>query len=166
MHEAQCQSVACVSALQMQRFVARCADAAHSRLPNLKVTVGAASLKWASGAVPRAVAHFWNDTALRAALPHATSRGTLDLYNVHFWGWMERYDGFGPCQESIDFWRLDKPTIFAELPSKVHSNGQNLDRDSTQLLGCALDNGFAGALFWAHNDPGNPLRDAKVAVGA
>ena len=86
-----------------------------------------------------------------------SGRPTLDLYNTHFWNWQERTDGFGPCQESVDFWKLDKPIVYAELPAHVHSH---VDRYATELLDCTLRHGFHGALFWAYNDPGSKLLDA------
>ena len=110
----------------------------------------------------------WRDEPLDAAtvterLRAAVGRGarpTLDLYNSHFWNWQERTDGFGPCQQSFDWWRLDKPLVFAELPAHVHSH---VDRFAAELTQCTIHNRFHGLLFWAHNDPGTPMLDA-VAV--
>ena len=88
-------------------------------------------------------------------------RPTLDLYNAHFWNWQERQDGFGPCQERANFWNLDKPLVYAELPAHIHSH---VDRYAAELTECALRNGFAGVLFWAYNDPGYKLLDAIDVV--
>ena len=148
----------------MQRFVASCTYAIHAHSPHLKVTVGAASLKWAASDTTdgRSVANLWADAPLLMAferLPPATdgassflrgvpasqpARPTLDLYNAHFWNWMERDDGFGPCQEGASFWHADKPLVFAELPAHVKSH---VERYSVELLECVLRHRFNGALF-------------------
>ena len=144
----QCQGVQCVTAAEMQRFVAALTYAIHLRTPRVKVTVGAASLKWSTDRTKdgRGVAALWTDAALtrahadyrdRAARSLHKAKGgatlppkgvplpprpTLDLYNAHFWNWQERFDGFGPCQEDVAFWHLDKPIVFAELPAHIHSH--------------------------------------------
>jgi hypothetical protein len=55
---------------------------------------------------------------------------------------------FGPCQEEASFWQLDKPIVYAELPSHVHSH---VDRYATELTQCTVAHGFNGLLFWAYN---------------
>ena len=174
----QCRAKECVSATDMQRFIAACTHAIHAHSPGLKVTVGSASLKWsgAETADGRSVADLWADAPLLAAfeslpaayrelqkrllcadeppspehscaeqrawekcesgfmvghccstcfscaagcggnapadvvptvsskrdelLTKAQPRPTLDLYNVHFWNWMERTDGFVGCSRA------------------------------------------------------------------
>ena len=110
------------------------------------------------------VAHFWADVPLLASfemlpaayrelpgLAPAPPRPTLDLFNVHFWNWMERDDGFGPCQGPAAFWHSEKPIVFAELPAHIKSH---VERYSHELLDCVLRGGFNGAMFWAFNDQG------------
>ena len=89
---------------------------------------------------------------LRSAV--GSGRPSLDLYNTHYWNWQERDDGFGPCQEKMIFWGLDKPLIFAEIPAHIHSH---VDRYAKELMECTLDNEYNGLLWWAYNDPGSKL---------
>jgi len=238
----RCGNSECVSASQMQRFVALCTAAVHAHSA-LQVTVGSASLKWnaETTADSRSVARLWSDSLLQHALSQAlaepagqplasapappspstgggtceswctsryadahcketkckgcmfcikrprpgarlapaiplsasalnrlrtlirapgdgeSARPTLDLYNTHFWNWQEREDGFGPCQEKVGFWHLDKPIVFAEIPAHIHSH---VDRFATELAACTVNNGYQGLLFWAYNDPGSKLLDA------
>ena len=184
----KCSGAECVSAAAMQRFVATVTAEVHAHSPLRKVTVGSASLKWSAPTTNgRSVAHLWADESLLGAAAAATSaaastmvggsgtmgrtmgllaghRPTLDLWNTHFWNWQERADGYGPCNvEGASFWGLDdgKPLVFAELPARVHSH---VERLAPELLQCVLERGFGGAMFWAYNDPGNPLGDDVPAV--
>ena len=64
-----------------------------------------------------------------------------------------------PCREPLSYWgNVDKPTIVAELPATCpHYSASN-------MLSCALTNGFSGDLFWALNDPHFPLGPALSAI--
>lgn len=147
-----CKTTQCVKHVEMQRFVAMIAEAVHKH-SSLKVTVGSASLKWDSTA-PYASAQYWSDKALKEAYP--SDLGTLDLYNVHFWNWMERADGFSPCQADASYWELDKPVVFGEFPDHTHG------ATTREIMRCLYENGFAGGMFWAYNDNGTPLVDAPT----
>jgi hypothetical protein len=130
---------------QWQRFTAMIAAAVHSH-SKLKVTTGASALKWNSDAVPPAEANYWSDRALRAAYNN-NPNATLDFYNVHYYDWMYNPDwGYDPCRKNASFWKLDKPTVVAELPpTSAHYT-------TPQMMSGAFDNGFIGDMFWAYND--------------
>ena len=136
----------CVPAADMQRFVALIAKAVHDH-SSLAVTVGAASLKWASTR-QSGVAAYWSDSAMRK---YGGAAAELDLLNVHLWEWM--YPWHEPCKKgtTATSWNLNKATVFGELPdsSKKHT--------SSQLLQCLHDRGWNGGLFWAENDENFPL---------
>jgi len=70
-----------ISVTQIQKFVAKIADAVH-QYSKKYVTVGSASLKWNSDIRP-AVANYWKDSALQAVLPH--SKAYLDFYQIHYY---------------------------------------------------------------------------------
>ncbi len=86
MKEGQCETKDCVEAKDMQRFVGLISQAIHrQKAASIPVTVGSASLKWASPTVPPAVTDFWSDAALGAVVgPDAA----LDFFNVHYYDWM------------------------------------------------------------------------------
>ena len=85
----------CVPAADMQRFVALIAKAVHDH-SSLAVTVGAASLKWASTR-QNGVAAYWSDSAMRK---YGGAAAELDLLNVHLWEWM--YPWHEPCKKGHD----------------------------------------------------------------
>lgn len=155
-----------VSPSDMQRFVAMIAEAAHAA--GRKVTTGSASLKWSSSA-SEAEASFWHDEALQAAYPSASGlTGTMDFYNVHYYDWMYNADwGYDPMRTDISHWKLDKPTVVAEIPpSSEHYSVQ-------QMLDVSTGNGFKGIMFWAYNDGDfdispaiTPLKSFSQAHGA
>ena len=53
--------------------------------------------------------------------------------------------------DAISYWRLDKPTIVGELPSR------SSHCTAAEMLRCAVDNRFRGNLFWAYNDAHHPI---------
>lgn len=155
-----------VDAVDMQRFVAMIAEAAHAA--GRKVTTGSASLKWSSFA-SEAEASYWDDAALQAAYPSASGlTGTMDFYNVHYYDWMYNSDwGYDPMRADVSHWKLDKPTVVAEIPpSSDHYTVQ-------ELLDVSTGNGFKGLMFWAYNDDSfdvspaiAPLKSYAQAHGA
>jgi hypothetical protein len=141
---------------QWQRFTAMIAEAVHMH-STLKVTTGSSALKWNSDAVPPAEGNYWSDAALKAAYP--STRGVLDFYNVHYYDWMYNADwGYDPCRKNASFWKLDKPTVVAELPP----TSQHYSTDA--MLQCAFENGFIGDMFWAYNDPAFNYRAALTPL--
>ena len=169
----RCPGTTCVTAASMQAFIATIVAEVHAHSSARKVTVGSASLKWSAPTTNgRSVTNLWGDAELLAAGRAAAASGrlaarpTLDLWNSHFWNWQERSDGYGPCNvEAAAFWQLDasRPLVFAELPAHIHSH---VDRYSPELLGCLLERGFHGGLFWAYNDPGSKLEGAAATLAA
>ena len=156
--QGQCNTKECVEDAQMQRFASMVAEAVHTH-SNLRVTVGSASLKWSTPLPGGGQACYWNDAALRAA--HPSRLGVLDFYNVHYYDWM--YDpswGYDMCREPASHWKLDKPTVIAELPAT------SSHYTAAQMLNCSRAHGYAGDLFWAVNDPAFPLAPALRALAA
>jgi hypothetical protein len=144
-----------VDASDMQRFVAMIAEAAHAK--GRKVTTGSASLKWSSHA-SEAEASYWDDAALLKAYPSST--GNMDFYNVHYYDWMhnDQY-GYDPMRAvDVSHWKLDKPTVVAELPPK--SNFYSV----ADLLQKPTANGFKGVMFWAYNDPSFDIHPAMAPL--
>jgi len=145
-----------VPASDMQRFVSMIAEAAHHA--GRKVTVGSASLKWSSHA-QEAEASYWDDTALKKA--YSSSNGTLDFYNVHYYDWMWNPTwGYDPMRASTTHWKLDKPTVIAEMvPKSDHYS-------IPDVLSKSTSNGFSGVLFWAYNDHNSPITDDVAPLKA
>lgn len=152
-----CTADACVEVAQMQRFVGAVAEAVHAA--GLKVTTGSASLKW-NAAGGSGTGNLWSDEALQAASSSGSPEAKLDHYQVHYYDWMYNPSwGYDPCRQNLTYWQLtDKPVVVGELPanSKQYSAGGMMD--------CALQNGFAGDMFWAFNDPGFPVDPAVEAL--
>lgn len=146
-----------VEASDMQRFVAMIAEAAHTA--GRKVTTGSASLKWSSFA-DEAEASYWDDAALQAAHPSASGlTGTMDFYNVHYYDWMYNSDwGYDPMRANVSHWKLDKPTVIAEIPpTSAHYTVQD-------ILDASTANGFKGAMFWAYNDESFDIRPVLMPL--
>merc|ERR1712023_593750 len=124
-----------VDVSDMQRFVAMIAEASHAA--GRKVTTGSASLKWSSFA-SESESSFWDDASLQSAYPSASGRdGTMDFYNVHYYDWMHNADwGYDPMRADVAHWKLDKPTVVAEIPPK--SDFYSVQ----QMLDTSTNNGF------------------------
>lgn len=157
--EGPCNTEKCVAVAEMQRFVSMVAEAVHAH-SSLTVTVGSASLKWSTDRPGGGQANFWNDASLEAA--YASPTGKLDFYNVHYYDWMYSPDwGYDPCRSGAtpSYWGIDdKAVVVGELPTtSAHYNAEG-------MLECALDNGFAGDMFWAVNDPSFPFAPALAAL--
>lgn len=152
--EVPCTTDECVTASDMQRFVAQQAVAIHAQ--GFKCTVGSAALKWNSDA-GSAEGNYWSDEALQAQVNDTAAY--LDLYNVHYYDWM--YDeswGYDPCREPTFYWQLDKPTVVGELPATSDHY------DAAGMIDCAFSNGFYGDMFWAYNDDGFSVDPALVPL--
>ncbi|MCB8946071.1 MAG: cellulase family glycosylhydrolase [Ardenticatenaceae bacterium] len=138
-----------VTLAQMQRFVAEIAAAIHQH-SNQLVTLGSASLKWNSDTAPGADGNWWSDSDLQ---PFAAT-GTLDFYQVHYYGWMNG-DGvnwsYSPLSVSADEAGLDKPTVIGEMPLNAIGLGVSL----AQAIEGIYDNGYAGFWLWSYEDDGS-----------
>jgi hypothetical protein len=134
-----------VTLAQMHRFVAELSSAIHQN-SNQMVTVGSASLKWNSDTTLGADGNFWSDADLS---PYAAD-GTLDFYQIHYYGWMNG-DGvnwsYSPLFNSVSEASLDKPTIVGEFPANAIDTGTNL----SGLLNGIYNNGYAGAWTWSYD---------------
>lgn len=134
-----------VTLAQMHRFVAELSSAIHQN-SNQMVTVGSASLKWNSDTALGADGNFWSDADLS---PYAAD-GTLDFYQIHYYGWMNG-DGvnwsYSPLFNSVSAASLDKPTIVGEFPANASDTGTNL----SGLLNGIYNNGYAGAWTWSYD---------------
>eukprot|EP00927_Polykrikos_kofoidii_P031765 TRINITY_DN27237_c0_g1_i1.p1 TRINITY_DN27237_c0_g1~~TRINITY_DN27237_c0_g1_i1.p1 ORF type:complete len:413 (-),score=75.78 TRINITY_DN27237_c0_g1_i1:64-1248(-) len=131
-----------VAPAEMQRFVGMIAEAAHAA--GRKVTTGSASLKWSSFAT-EAEASYWDDASLQKA--YTGTDVFMDFYNVHYYDWMHNAQwGYDPMRADVAHWKLNRPTVVAEIPPK--SNYYSVD----QMLSTSTSNGFKGTLFWAYND--------------
>lgn len=135
-----------VSLTQMHRFVAELAAVIHQNSSQM-VTVGSASLKWNSNTALGADGNFWEDEDLAPYHPD----GTLDFYQVHYYGWMngdEVFWSFSPLFNSAAEATLDKPTVIGEFPANALDTGVTL----AELLNGFYNNGYAGAWTWTYED--------------
>ncbi|MBN1128908.1 MAG: cellulase family glycosylhydrolase [Chitinispirillaceae bacterium] len=138
-------TVQLVSAREMTRFCAMIAEAIHLNCDKM-VTVGSACLKWHSSRQPPADAHYWSDSAFKAA--YNKPQAFLDFYQVHYYDWMFNADwGYDPFQttKSTAYWKLDKPTIVGESPGKAGNYTVK------QMVDNAFANGYAGIMPWSYN---------------
>merc|ERR1712070_1204286 len=111
--------------------------------------VGSASLKWSSHA-SEAAASYWDDASLKKA--YASTTGNMDFYNVHYYDWMYNDQwGYDPMRADVAHWKLDRPVVVAEMPAK------SSHYSVTDLMQKSTGNGFKGVMFWAFNDPSNPV---------
>ncbi len=135
-----------VSLAQMHQFVAELSAAIHQNSSQM-VTVGSTSLKWNSDTVLGAEGNFWSDAKLA---PYAVD-GTLDFYQVHYYGWMNGDEvdwSFSPLFNSFADAELDKPTIIGEFPADAQDTGVSI----AALLNGIYDNGYSGAWSWTYAD--------------
>ncbi|HMQ30396.1 MAG TPA: SGNH/GDSL hydrolase family protein [Chloroflexaceae bacterium] len=132
-----------VSLQEMQRFVAETAGAIH-RNSNQLVTVGSAAMKWNSTAAPGAAGNWWSDAALKPFDP----QGTLDYYQVHYYGWMNGGAGwsYSPLKVSWQGGGFDKPVVVGELPANASGTGLGIG----DLLEGIFGNCYAGAWAWSY----------------
>jgi hypothetical protein len=101
----------------MRAFVADVVRLVHERTIH-PATVGLASARW-----------------LRLV------RGLgLDFYQVH---WYDRLDWLGRLDAPVERWKLDKPVVLGEFPTRGSS------RDPAAILELARARGYAGAFFWS-----------------
>lgn len=138
-----------VTLAEMQRFVAETAAAIH-QYSNQHVTLGSASLKWNSDTALGATGNWWSDADLT---PFAAA-GTLDFYQVHYYGWMNGDEitwSYSPLFNSAAAAGLDKPTVIGEMPANALDLGVNL----TQALNTLYSNGYAGIWLWSYEDDGS-----------
>lgn len=151
-----------VSLAQMHRFVAELSAVIHQNSSQL-VTVGSASLKWNSDTALGAVGNIWDDADLA---PYAAD-GTLDFYQVHYYGWMNGDEvnwSYSPVFVSFADAGLDKPTVIGEFPANAMDTGLNL----SDLLETIYDNGYAGAWTWSYEavDGNGGWADSAAAMTA
>ncbi|MCA9969603.1 MAG: hypothetical protein KC425_05270 [Anaerolineales bacterium] len=151
-----------VSLAQMQRFVAELAAVIHQHSSQL-VTVGSASLKWNSDTVPGAYGNIWDDADLA---PFAAA-GTLDFYQVHYYGWMNGDEvnwSYSPVFNTFAAAGLDKPTVVGEFPA----NGLDVGIALPALLEAIYANGYAGAWTWSYEgvDGHGSWADSVAALAA
>lgn len=151
-----------VSLAQMQRFVAELSSAIHQHSSQM-VTVGSAALKWNSDTALGATGNVWDDAALS---PYAAN-GTLDFYQIHYYGWMngdEVWWSYSPLFNSVADASLDKPTIVGEFPANAIDTGTNL----SGLLNGIYNNGYAGAWTWSYAgvDGNGSWSNSKAAMTA
>lgn len=149
-----------VSLAEMHRFVAELASAIHQNSSQM-VTVGSASLKWNSDTALGAEGNIWDDADLS---PYAAN-GTLDFYQVHYYGWMngdEVFWSYSPVFNSFAAASLDKPTVIGEFPANAINTGQTLPA----LLAAIYDNGYAGAWTWGYEavDGNGGWADSETAM--
>ncbi|MCB8968661.1 MAG: cellulase family glycosylhydrolase [Ardenticatenaceae bacterium] len=140
-----------VTLAQMQRFVAEIAAAIHQH-SNQLITVGSASLKWNSDTVLGGTANWWADEDLT---PFAAN-GTLDFYQVHYYGWMNGDEitwSYSPLFQSAADAGLDKPTVIGEMPLNALDLGVSL----ASALDTIYANGYAGVWLWAYEDDGSGM---------
>lgn len=106
-----------------------------------------------------------------AVTPSAEDDPCLDFYSVHFWEWMvDPRWGYDPCRAPAAYWQLGKPTTFGEMPETIRLPASaaaahgSTTYTAAHILECAVNHGFRGGLFWAHNDPGRPLTTAYASM--
>lgn len=149
-----------VSLSQMQRFVAELSSAIHQN-SNQMVTVGSAALKWNSDTALGATGNVWDDAALS---PYAAD-GTLDFYQIHYYGWMngdEVFWSYSPLFNSATEASLDKPTVIGEFPASGIDTGTTI----SGLLNGFYNNGYAGAWTWTYEgvDGNGNWNDSEAAM--
>jgi hypothetical protein len=64
----------------------------------------------------------------------------LDFYQVH---WYDKLDWLAPLAAPVDRWRLDKPVLLGEFPTRGSA------AEPAAILETARAQGYAGALFWS-----------------
>ena len=151
-----------VSLAQMHQFVAELSAVIHQNSSQM-VTVGSASLKWNSDTALGAEGNIWDD----ADLALYAANGTLDFYQIHYYGWMngdEVFWSYSPVFNSFAATGLDKPTVIGEFPANAVDIGETL----SNLLTAFYDNGYAGAWTWSYEgvDGNGGWADSEVAIAA
>lgn len=153
-----------VTLAEMHRFVAEIAAAIHAHSHQL-VTLGSASLKWNSDTALGATGNWWSDADLS---PYAAT-GTLDFYQVHYYGWMDGDEvtwSYSPLFVTAVAAGLDKPTVIGEMPG----NATGLSVTLAQALDGIYANGYAGVWTWAYEEDGSGLfgtwDDSQAAMTA
>ena len=133
-----------MSLSDVHRFVAELSGAIHQNSTQM-VTVGSASLKWNSETALGTDGNFWDDADLTPYHPD----GALDLYQFHYYGWMNGDEvtwSYSPVFNTFAAASLDKPTIIGEFPAHAGGTGETLPN----LLSAMFDNGYAGAWTWSY----------------
>ena len=106
-----------ISFTTMRRFIKRVARLVHRRTGHL-ATVGLANA---------------------TTLPLTQGCG-LDFYQVH---WYERWQKVAPLERPVAEFRLDRPLLLGEFPTK----GSSRSRES--IVAAARNSGYCGALAWS-----------------
>jgi hypothetical protein len=128
-----------ITIAEMQRFVAKCAEAVHNNSTKL-VTVGSASLRYNSDVAP-ATANYWKNSALQST--YSSAAAYLDFYQIHYYDWMlNSGNNWAPYNRPASYWGLDKPVLIGESGNTGHYNYQ-------QQFDLGYSNGFAGTMIWA-----------------
>jgi hypothetical protein len=74
-----------------------------------------------------------------AGLPLARDT-SLDFYQVH---WYDRWDATAPLDKPVSEWKLDRPLLLGEFPTK------NSARTPEAIIAAAEKSGYCGALGWS-----------------
>jgi hypothetical protein len=142
---------------KMQNFVAKCIQVIRAN-SNQQVTVGSA---YACGNDYGENRNYWHESEFEA-LGFGCGEVYLDFYSFHYFEWMnEDEDVFS---HDFDYWGLNKPILIAE--SATQTNDKNTLKTAKTQLEHALNNQYAGVLFWSYNarDEYSQWEDFKVEV--
>jgi len=131
----------------VQRFVNRVAGTLHRAVPGVMVTNGSASFQFQSDVCGT---NQYRDDRLIAA--GGDPEGTLDFYGVHYYP-EHHGEELSPFHHPVAHWKLDKPVVIGEFPSKgIVDVGTGFrprtTLTTTQAYQWAYDQGYAGALSW------------------
>jgi len=134
-----------VTHAQMETFLQEMAAALHASSGAL-VTIGGAAIKWGS----------------------AWTKVNVDFYQLHYYDWV--YEWYPYATVTLASAGLSgKPVVMGEFPlqglSAIPSKGLPA-RTAAQLSQDLWNNGYAGALAWAFNDPSFPWSAAAAQAFA
>jgi hypothetical protein len=107
--------------------------------------VGSAAMKWNSDVSLGATGNVWKN----AALTPYDAQGSLDFYQIHYYGWMNG-DGvnWSYAPTLIDWAKagFDKPVVIGELPA----NASGTNYSVAGMLDKLHSNCYAGAWAWSY----------------
>ena len=144
----------------VQQFINLTAGAIHKTVPSAMVSSGAGSFSTLTDIEGHT--NYYRDDRLIAA--GGDPQGTLDFYQVHYYPGNFGID-LSPFHRPADWWKLDKPIVIGEFPSKSIEETDAPSYTITEAYKLAYEYGYAGAMAWSYTGyDGGSFETAKEGI--
>ena len=127
-----------------------CAAAIHKSGSKVTVSSGSAAIKWGSDSCPGCDGNMWSNANLQKQFNDPMA--FLDIYQVHYYEWINQYFS-NPFEKSpIDYGINDRPVLVGEMPGREGIIG--FPTTMYELFENMYKLGYCGHFPWTSNSAG------------